>query len=115
MRNRTAILATALVLAASLVLGCTSGHRTEEGAAIGAGVGAAGGGIAALAGASPWWILGGAAIGAVGGAIAGDAIDAHDEHCHADHYRCSHCDTVYCNSPDGCPHCGSRDAVIYHP
>lgn len=111
-----------ILLIGVMLCGCTPGNRTGEGALTGAGIGAAGGGIAALAGASPWWILGGAAIGAAGGAIIGHEIDRNDPSldghmhaCHAVHYQCLHCGAVFCNSPAGCPNCHGQEFRVYQP
>ncbi len=121
---KTKFVATLLVLAVSLgAVGCHEGNRTEEGALIGGGAGAGAGLIATAAGASPWWILGGAAIGAVGGAIVGHEMDHADQerawqdhyaHCHAQHYQCVHCGAVFCNS-NACPNCHANEFRIYNP
>lgn len=120
MTSRFAILAVAVLIGFSTV-GCHEGRKTEEGALIGAGAGALGGGIAAAAGASPWWILGGAAIGAAGGAIIGHSMDHADQekawndhysHCRAQHYQCVGCGAVFCNA-NACPNCHATEFRMY--
>lgn len=120
MTSRYAILAVALLIGIATV-GCHEGRKTEEGALIGGGAGAGAGLIATAAGASPWWILGGAVIGAAGGAIIGHEMDHADQekqwndhysHCHAQHYQCVGCGAVFCNSSN-CPNCHSVEMRMY--
>lgn len=122
MTSRYAILAVAVLIGLSTV-GCHEGRKTEEGALIGGGVGAGAGAIATAAGASPWWILGGAAIGAASGAIIGHSMDHadsekawhdHYSHCRAQHYQCVGCGAVYCNT-NACPNCHSTEMRFYNP
>ena len=111
-----------LALAVSFsTVGCHEGRKTEEGALIGGGAGAGVGLIATAAGASPWWILGGAVIGAAGGAIVGHEMDHADQekawqdhytHCHAQHHQCVPCGAVFCNS-NACPSCHANEFRIY--